>query len=392
MGTDVDTLLANVQAEIDALHAAGLTETAQWYVSSVDDIFTPMVGNLAGILPANGSVDEETATSMGRELVNSLQVGMAALLPKLDEVSEELKGALGGDTSEPNPEVTNSLAEHEVAIREWMHAMKIDDGNLSGQAVAMALMNQMQGVRAKSANPQSVDQAVEQMKSALGVLGAADTTATGDASTRRTASDATLPTWTKHGYDAVPPPDLEYECAVVAQIQGLVESTINIVRLFQNMSTAARTASQKSWRARASDLDFEVERADQIFLRTLRIDLTAVVGEDLYKALESLAQGEAQQGWAASIEEECNWYAGFFLTILLLWQIANAFIAMFGMISSLGTQLAVATGAFAAYPLLFGTILFVLMLAIIIIYILSIVCMVIKLLPALEAVFLQCEE
>ena len=120
--------------EMEHCVSLGITET-----HFIDDLFTPMVGNLAAALPANGSADEETAQSMGRELVNSLEVGMAGLLPKLDEVAEELTGALEGDTSEPSPEAAKSLAEHEVALREWMHAMKVGDGNLSGQAVAMSL-------------------------------------------------------------------------------------------------------------------------------------------------------------------------------------------------------------------------------------------------------------
>lgn len=392
MGTDADALLANVQAEIDALHAAGLTETAQWYTSCVDDVFTPMVGNLAAVLPANGSADPETAQSMGRELVNSLEVGMAGLLPKLDEVSEELTGALDGDTSEPSPEAAKSLAEHEVALREWMHAMKAGDGNLSGQAVAMTLVNQMQAVRAKSVEPLSVQDTVEQMKAALGVLGADETTAAGESSTRRKVQEAAPPTWRRHGYEGAPPPDLELECKVANVIRELLEATINIVGTIQSMSEAARVASQAKWRMRASDLEWEVERADLVYLRTFRIDLTGIVKDDVLAALESLWSGSAQEGWAASVEEECNWYAGFFLTILLLVQIAQALIMMFGIISKLGAQMALATGAYAPAPLLAGAIIFILMLAVIMLYVLNVVCMVIELLPALEAVFLQCEE
>ncbi|HCH66332.1 MAG: hypothetical protein CL927_20615 [Deltaproteobacteria bacterium] len=391
LGTDADALLANVQAEIDALHAAGLTETAQWTATCIDEVFTPMVGNLAGILPVNGSVDEETARRMGRELIDSLRVGMAALSPKLDEVSEELKEALGGDTSDPAPEVTASLAEHEVFLRQWMHSMDAGEGNLSGQAAAMAMMNQMQAARARSASPQSVDGVTAQVKQALGIFGAEEATEATERSAQRAARDHTPPTWRRQGYEATPPPDLELECNTIQNIFSLVDSTVNLVSTLKNLSAAQRAASSDMWRARASDLDWEVDRADDIFLRTLRIEVGGVAQGNLVGALRSLVEGEAQEGWAASIEEECNWYAAFFLTILLLWQIAQALMTLMTIITKLGAELALATGIYAPAPLLAGTIIFVIMLSIIVLYVLNIVCMVVDLIPALEAVFLQCE-
>lgn len=388
MGTDADALLANVQAEIDALHAAGLTETSQWYAGCIDDVLTPMLGNLAGVLPANGSVDEETAQRMGQELINSLQVGMAALSPKLGEVSEELKGALGGDTSEPSPEVTNSLAEHEVALRQWMHAMEVEDGNLSGQAAAMLLMNQMQGVRAESVKPLSLDETVEQLQAALDNFGL-DASAASEGS--GAARSVTPPSWRRHGYEGPPPPDWEFTCEVVSNITFLIECTMGITAMIKGFNAAKSEAYGKWVVGILSDLKWEVDRATSVWARTLTL---STIGNNATTAAEFAANRVLSLGndfEGEFVEEDCNWYAAFILTIVVMLQIALAFYTMFTIVSKLGAELALATGLYAPAPLLAGAVIWVLMLAIIVLYVLSICCLVTDLLPAIEVLFGECE-
>ena len=381
---DADALLSGVQAEIDALHEAGLTETASWAAKSIDGIFSPMVGNIAAVLPANGVVDSDTAIELGEGLIGSLQESLADLATNFDDVKTELAAVMTTDDIPPSPEVEQELAVHELAFRKWMHAADTGEGNLSGQAASLAMIRRLQAARVESTKTQSFAELTEQMTYCMDAWAEV-----GPPRTRRAQESATRGRqgWRQAVDRPPPPPDMEYVCEAAQAIEFFVSASFAVHGALNAVELAYNAAYSRWLQQILAKIDGFTWGRDptEDFRQFLAMNLATRTAKEMAAVVTGLFASTAP-GWSGDPAEDCIWAKGLLWTLLILLEI-GVFLYSFVQTLLAVSQLLSLTPS--GLTMVFA---FLILQAVIIMYVLCIFCAVQKLMDPFVSVQSQCQD
>lgn len=379
---DVDTLLTGAQAEIEALHEAGLTETAAWTTTAIDELFTQTLGAFGAALPENGPLDSDQSKMVADELVTSLTAACTNLSGGLAAVTEELRTTAGTDTVAPVDEVVSAFGEHEVSLRKWMHTQSAGEGNLSGQTVANHAIHDFQKARIRASTNQSLTQVSDGLGAALDVLATAATTAAAGRSARR-FKVPTHPYWRSRMTSPPPPDDITDFCDTFSAITFLIDMTLGLKGIIQVADTATTAATQRF-------VDFLDEVEDygeeaQYLLSRYWSWVAADVGEEVVGQVQGQIESRVQGAIESELsEQECDFLAAMLLTCFFILSVVAWFIAFIEAITWVAGLLgATPTGGMIA-------LLIIVLLVVIIYFVLQMVCSVVSLLTTLETMFTDC--
>ncbi len=380
---DVDALMAGAQEQINALHEAGLTETAAWTTTAIDSVVTGILGGFGAAFPENGPLDAEQSKQVADDLLASLSTGCASLSGNIDAVAEEMRTYLGTDTVEPVPEVALELGQQEVALRQWMHKQSAEGGNLSGQSLSQSAIRELQRARVRASTNQSITQMTEGLTAAMGVLASGGESGT---TARRAALGRSpeRPFWRTRVGAPPPPDDISDFCDTFTAITFIVDMTLGLKGLIQAGDAAANAAAQR-FTEFLDEVD-DIGSDAQYLLDRYWTWVAADVSEEVVAQATAKLQSQAEGAIVAELqEEECNFFAAVLLTCFFILSLVAWFSAFIGAI----TKIAVLIGATPSGGLI--ALLFILMIVAILYFVLQMVCMVATLKPTLDALFGTCE-
>jgi len=363
---DVDALLVGVQEEVDAVHEAGLINTAAWMTATVDEVVIDTMGAFGAAFPANGPLEDADRKAISEELVGSLTSGCATLHAGLPAVTEELQAAFGTDTVAADTGTAAALGEFETGMREWLHAQETGEGNLSGQLGANSMLYKMQEARVQASTAQSIASTSQELTDALDILGVASGTS---ASSRH----ARTRTWRRSATAPPPPDSITDFCSTFESVAFVVDLAIDIRQAFKASAAAATKASENYWKWLAEIPEESAHLRDR-YWSWVAAELSEEVVETATGKLESAARGAIVTELS---EEECDFMSAILLTVFFIIDMVLLILAFAKLLTPLFEALALAGGGLYA-------LLMVVLLVALLYFMLKVFCSAIKLKPALD--------
>jgi len=358
----VETLVEGAMAEIDALREAGYDDSADVATYGLNGVIANVAAGIGDSMAVRGAEDHDF-TDLTDSIVTELSASCVAIRASLPGATDEIRGALGGDTVPGNDEVAQTMAEDEAEARRLM--FESDSNDQSGLNL---LLGQLQFARGDATSGFSLAAAGAELDTVLSGL-ASDQQAYRWSSRRmrRMALRPVSPT-------APPPPPGPASDA--CDIWGWVSFFVGWMSALHKAGTAAME--------KMADVLAEVPEALDWVTTAFPRWLANEFADEAAEQTEDLVVGALTGELTEVTEEQCNRIGAFI--VVVLW-----FISLMATIIAFGQAISWLAGATAGFGGGMLALVFVLMLLMILYWCIELMCAVIGILPTLETLFAGCE-